>query len=74
MGEWQPIASAPKGVPVLIYGRGMTGLPEIGVAWQEQFHWQTTPSWEPVGVSGYEWDFYIEPTHWQPLPPPPEQP
>lgn len=23
--------------------------------------------WDPIGVSGYEWEFDIEPTHWMAL-------
>lgn len=23
--------------------------------------------WRPIGVSGYEWEFDMEPTHWMPL-------
>ena len=57
--EWQPIDTAPKdGRNVLVFD----GEPEPYIAW-----WHLTNA---------EWrasDGAVSPTHWHPLPPPPEE-
>lgn len=70
MSEWQPIETAPKGESycVLLF---ITGVPEwkqysVGF-WSDHFRawYGTSPS--ARGVIGPE-----EPTHWMPLPQPPQ--
>jgi hypothetical protein len=60
MAEWYPIATVPPNTPVLVYVQD-TDLMLVS-------RWQTHPSphWR-----GYPW---LEPTHWHPLPEPPQAP
>jgi hypothetical protein len=69
--NWQPIETAPKDQPVLLFGRQQ---PHGMVHWLGHFvfsgHWDSV---DEAWVShGSTWDgpFYV-PTHWMPLPPPP---
>ena len=76
MSEWQPIASAPKdGTTVLVFNGPNVGFytPEgsMGTAvWREQAFPDAIESWCAAdccdGVTTYD------PTHWMPLPEPPE--
>jgi hypothetical protein len=63
---WQPISTAPKdGTRILVFQNGGRGI-----AW-----WQGTGG-EPSHLwCHHDGDFraYCNPTHWMPLPPPPEQ-
>jgi len=60
MSEWQPIKTAPTdGTDILIYNE----MGFIVEAWYQKDHWA-----HPFGVES------IEPTHWMPLPPPPNLP
>ncbi len=62
--EWMDISTAPKdGTHVLLLCVGRI-LPVVG-KYVEDFFYKWTPS--EYGMRG----FYIEPTHWQPLPSPP---
>lgn len=75
---WMPILTAPKdGTPILAWGfwAGEITGPEPRVKVIDIAHW------EPGGdFQGYDWvcetgDAYgcwMKPTHWQPLPEPPE--
>jgi len=62
---WQPIDSAPKdGTDVLIYHQSRTSDSIIVIA-----------QWTDDGMDSYHWCDAVaiyEPTHWQPLPDPPE--
>ena len=73
---WQPIGTAPKdGTQVLVSGPATgklsaTGNSAVSVARWDGFEWKAT-------VSGWEvWDDsqmgQAQPTHWMPLPPPPD--
>jgi hypothetical protein len=72
VGEWQDIATAPKdGTHVVVFARrGLNGKVRrtrrscfANVAhFEPGWGWLTSPS-----------DYQIHPTHWQPLPEPPEQ-
>lgn len=66
---WQPIATAPKdGTPVLTWADG-------GVAVAEWLPLGDAGEWIPGGnVSGDGGYFYLvqEPTHWMPIPRPPD--
>lgn len=76
--DWQPIETAPKdGTWVLLYGRPYTGQSPTEVS---RYVSETYEIWERVDEatkrlvrqeSGY-WDGDIWPTHWRPLPAPPE--
>lgn len=53
--DWQPIETVPADVPVLVFYDGKF----VVTSWDTSLN----PHWR-----GYPW---LEPTHWQPLPPPP---
>lgn len=71
-GEWQPIETAPKDGPLLLYGL-------MGPTEMLRFN-------GPIVTSGYYWDSidgwystastwvgpFVEPSHWMPLPEPPQ--
>lgn len=73
MSDWQPIETAPSDTPVRMggYDRGYGDEPDlkwrttIGVAWETETNWfgrkRRVRAWPPGNY-----------THWQPLPPPPE--
>lgn len=76
MGEWQPIETAPKDASEIILGiAGKNGCSFTG-------YWEDQPNyWGEIGFHDECWrqgGFYSEhpsnPTHWQPLPQPPESP
>lgn len=69
---WKLIADEmpPENVPVLLYGVNSLYKTQT----QAVGYWDmcgSKPYWNAACVSGYEWDFDLTPTHWQPLP---EQP
>ena len=62
MGEWQPIASAPFDMMILLYDPRMAPSVSVGACAED------------VGWLMFEYDMMASncrPTHWQPLPPPP---
>lgn len=68
--EWQPIETAPEGVPILMTTGNLTVVAERGSIFPD-----SSPDhiWA-VGFSGYEWEWDFEwedLTHWMPLPPAP---
>ena len=75
---WQTIDSAPKDGTIILLGGGRVFCeqrdchihsPQVA-AWVTD---GTVSAWLIAGTeSGYIWIMYDEPTHWQPLPPPPE--
>jgi hypothetical protein len=78
MNNWQPIASAPFNVDVLIY------QPNVNKYSIERFHHEIIcvarkedrqSWWRPIGADGYECENQFEQdeiTHWMPLPEPPK--
>jgi hypothetical protein len=66
MGEWQPIASAPHDVPIMLWSEHYGFLP--GVTWSEG-----RKCWMFVVAFGAAERCYAvtDGTHWMPLPPPP---
>lgn len=79
VGKWMPIETAPKNDPVLVFASG-----QCFVAWLQD---DATDEWHEEGESPSDFDgswcvtdnklgpFALRggrPTHWQPLPPPPE--
>jgi hypothetical protein len=76
---WQPIDSAPKdGTEILVYcpagqqaKSGWAFGPAIqSVKWDGSLTHQNSMWWTLTGY--HEADAWPEPTHWMPLPPPPE--
>ncbi len=69
--EWRPIAEAPKdGSQVLCFAADSIGGPPFyGVA-----EWADADADFPNTVDGWFWAYAQRPTHWMPLPEPPEQP
>lgn len=66
---WQPIETAPQdGTQVLLIARYPTN-----VAWSDQYHswWHTRAVTEDVHWA--RWPHTFPPTHWRPLPAPPEK-
>ena len=62
MGEWQPIASAPFDMMILLYDPRMAPSVSVGACAEDE------------GWMMLECDMAASncrPTHWQPLPPPP---
>lgn len=64
--EWQPIESAPRDGTEIV----------VGKYYGEQWH-ANTAAWMPEGANGPGWITpdcceVIRPTHWMPLPTPPE--
>lgn len=61
--EWQPIAMAPKDVPVLIWDGEMQCVAIFEHLWRGH-----EGRWGVVGASGYEYENdFSDPTHWMPL-------
>jgi len=58
--NWQPIETAPKDTPVLVYGKDLYGHFIVTGAELGEYGWRV------LGVSGYEWETDVEPTHWAP--------
>lgn len=76
MSEWQPIETAPKdGTRVLVFSPDARE-PQIFVAWLGSFILPGTKGEEDEGWIDAWSDDLVDawPTHWQPLPAPPEQP
>lgn len=61
VSAWQPIATAPIDVCILLYGAKRTGM-VVGMNHSRDGWVIDTPS---------EWASMYPPTHWMPLPPPP---
>jgi len=59
--EWKPIETAPKNCRILI-GR-------VGHQWAVSAKWNERKEYWSTGQTPM--DFFSEPTHWMPLPPPP---
>lgn len=68
--RWQPIETAPKdGTRILVATKYGIEVAE----WEERApQWGVVPAWIGMGLSTYEEDRELTPTHWMPLPPPPE--
>ncbi len=68
MCEWQPIETAPKNTDVLVYV--LDGYEKMGVA---MFH---TYAYKDGGWWQWEHEYQVReivPTHWMPLPDPPQE-
>jgi hypothetical protein len=63
MSEWEPIATAPQGVPLLVYGAKRL-LCTVA-------RYTKGDGWEQEGTS--EWHTMYTPTHWMHLPDRPDE-
>lgn len=71
MTTWQPIETAPKdGSRILVYGEETM----LAVVWGPYYDFKPVQGSEKMGWTIWDADVggeAIHPTHWQPLPPPP---
>jgi hypothetical protein len=69
MSDWLPIETAPKGPMIILYGAG-----EVTVGgWISAADQGVEPGMEhTVGAGWWSMDTVGDPTHWMPLPDPPE--
>jgi hypothetical protein len=68
--KWQPIETAPKDTPVLVWAYCYKAS-RFATFVAEQ---ETNYGWDVCGATGYEWESsFNTPTHWMPLPPPPSR-
>ena len=68
--DWKPIETAPKdGTQILAHARDAYGINYYSVA-----EWATAMDYNPRSVAGWFWAYAIRPTHWMPLPEPPDAP
>ena len=67
MGEWQPIATAPKDGTVIL---GRWEAFRFPVAW-EQMPGRPLWGWRVAQWESFRFLLFVEPTHWLPLPPAP---
>jgi len=81
MSEWQPIETAPKdGTWVLLSGGGIyygwdgDTIPTAVVGQYTDYlnGGTTNPHWQFAWYDGGYYGEYASPTHWMPLPPPPD--
>ncbi len=72
--DWKPIESAPRDRPVLGFDPTYSGGFVYVIEWcpgqsKEWYPGAMAGSWREAGGEQYE---RFEPTHWMPLPPPPQ--
>ena len=61
MSEWKPIETAPKDGMVMVCGK-----------WDNGDVWYNFGNCLEVGGPYGDWDIDLDPTHWMPLPTPPQ--
>ncbi len=74
MREWQPIATAPAGVPVLVFVEHRPGAGSHFIAFKDvNGEWATLPSrWEAGSAPGAPTTYQkCQPQYWMLLPAPP---
>ena len=77
MGEWQKIETAPKdGTRVDLWvrhpDRKSGGFREIGAFYQAE-EWRSALGFGITSMRQSDGSWAIYPTHWMPIPPPPEE-
>lgn len=79
MSDWQPIATAPKdGTYVMLWGKwedeahGFGPWPAYWDRGDEEWLSSVTPQ-EHLGAGVFKCLYIQEPTHWMPLPQPPQE-
>jgi len=74
--EWQPIETAPRdGTDIILYEPATVSFPgelKTGKWWNAWYGDETKPGWI-ISNCDEEYGWYIEATHWMPLPKPPKQ-
>lgn len=72
MSDWQPIETAPKdGNEILVFYQ--TRKKVVIAYWEPQsYNKKPRPYWAAIGSHWIESDRKYPPTHWMPLPAPPE--
>ena len=73
--EWQPIETAPKDGTILI-GKIPNESPDLNREIKWAFGWCSLYKWEWAGMRKATWlklNEEHQPTHWQPLPKPPQE-
>lgn len=64
MGDWQPIATAPRDGTMILAWTPQGGVVHDGFMWLMR--------WDGIKGAWTPWALSVDPpTHWQPLPPPP---
>ncbi len=70
--EWRPIAEAPKDGTRILLGGCKSG-PSVRIGqWGNGAYLGSKQGYAKDWTTGAQWD--LDPTNWQPLPEPPEQP
>lgn len=74
MNKWQPIETAPRNTPILIYANEQYGDRKI-ICVAELCSRNKSKYWNCIGASGYECenDFKDPPLFWMPLPESPKE-
>jgi alkylation response protein AidB-like acyl-CoA dehydrogenase len=68
--EWQPIETAPRDGTSILVAKAGKWVREA--SWWDAWYANTSDQgWMPANIDE-EYGSYIEPTHWMPLPEPPE--
>lgn len=71
--EWMPIETAPKDKDVWVYGLATPWAGSSPFSWQGQAGWnEEDASWWTTSHDDTGEVLIVRPTHWMPLPPPPE--
>jgi hypothetical protein len=65
MSEWQPIETAPLGATLIL-----VSTTDLGMEFIDTAYWAHDNCWR-LGSPGNNERLWLEPTHWQPCPPPP---
>ena len=79
MTEWQPIETAPKdGTEIFVYAKWKYKNCDAKYSWRVANYRSDISGWENgchfwTITSTHFHETAIEPTHWMPLPPPPEE-
>lgn len=74
--EWKPIETAPKDKNLLLGWRSAEGVGHVGEGyWAKGFEGSVDEPPFPAGWSIPSQNYFncLLPTHWMPLPPPPDQ-
>jgi hypothetical protein len=75
MTDWQPIETAPKDQTIMLYRPAANEWFQVAPGkWDtNDFHARPKPYWScPYGIAFVYDCRAFPPSHWQPLPPPPE--